>query len=52
MADASMHHGLDLGAAAPGIEPQSGHAGSEPVQMGVEPVKPALPDVYHVIRAV
>ena len=52
VADAPMHDGLYPGAVVPGIEPQPGHAGGEPVQMGIEPVEPPLPDVYHVIRAV
>src|SRR5204863_2608544 len=52
VADAAVQDVLDGGTVVTGIEPQPGHAGGEPVQVGVEPVEPALPDVHHVVGAV
>src|SRR5579859_5927343 len=50
--DAAVQDVLDLGAVIPRVEPQPGQAGGEPVQMGVQPEEPALPDVDHVVGAV
>src|SRR5580704_19731153 len=52
MADAAVQDGLDPGTAMPRVQPQPGQAGSEPVQMCVQPVEAPAPDVNDVVCAV
>jgi hypothetical protein len=47
VADAPVHDGLDLAAAAAGVEPQPGQAGGEPVKMTGQPEESSVPHVHH-----
>ena len=47
-----MQERLDLRPVAPGVKPKPLEAGGEPVQVGVELVKPPVPDVHHVVGTV